>query len=215
MLREEILRSAEALLVETGTEDALTLRAVAARVAVTTPSVYRHFADKDALVEAVCLRVWDELGARMSESAAAVEDPLRALGRCGRVYAHFALDHPIQYRLLMMRPTAGRLPPASTALFRHVIDAVTACTNSGILRGDPEILAVGLWSALHGLVSLLITQPDFPWLDDLDALIEHTVRMAGFGSALACRLPRDNNASSAEFAAELDTLADRLTIVKP
>jgi hypothetical protein len=137
------------------------------------------------------------------------------LGRCGRVYAQFALDHPIQYRLLMMRPTAGRLPPASTALFRHVIDAVTACTNSGILRGDPEILAVGLWSALHGLVSLLITQPDFPWLDDLDALIEHTVRMAGFGSALACRLPRDNNASSAEFAAELDTLADRLTIVKP
>jgi len=64
-LREEILSAAERLLVDAGGDEALTLRAVAQHVGVTTPSLYRHFRDKASLVSAVCLRVWHELGERM------------------------------------------------------------------------------------------------------------------------------------------------------
>ncbi|WP_431901027.1 TetR/AcrR family transcriptional regulator [Nonomuraea sp. bgisy101] len=205
-LREEILAAAEELLVETGREGALTLRAVAGRTGVSTPSVYLHFADKDALIEAVCLRAWDELERRMRDAARGVGDPFRALGRCGRVYVRFALDHPAQYRVLMMRQGSGS---AAEACFGYMVEAVSACVAAGVLRGDPQTLALGLWSAAHGCASLVISQPSFPWPENLDAFIDDTVRMAGFGTALASRLPR--HGISTEIAAELDAFAARLT----
>ncbi|WP_020666738.1 TetR/AcrR family transcriptional regulator [Amycolatopsis nigrescens] len=207
-LREEILRVAEELLVESGSEDALTLRAVARLAGVTTPSVYLHFADKEALVQAVCLRSWNELRERMHAAAASAEDPFLALGRCGHAYARFALDHPVQYRLLMMRPGS---PQASATCFGHMVDGVSACVSAGVLRGDPKVLALGLWSALHGCVSLLIAQPGFAWPEDLDAFIDDTIRMAGLGSALASRLPRRTIPAAATLTTELDTFAARLT----
>ncbi|MFI7697141.1 TetR/AcrR family transcriptional regulator [Nonomuraea sp. NPDC049655] len=209
LLREEILRAAEHLLTESGSEDALTLRAVAQRAGVSTPSVYLHFADREALLEAVCLRVWDEFGRMFSENLTG--DPFLALGRCGRAYARFALDHPVQYRVLMMRPSAVQgVPPAAAACFRHMVDAVAACVAARVLEGDPEELALGLWSAVHGCVSLLIAQPSFPWPEDQEALIDHIVRIAGVGTALLSRLP-DALPPSGVLAAELDDFGARLS----
>ncbi|MEU6714277.1 TetR/AcrR family transcriptional regulator [Nonomuraea sp. NPDC046802] len=209
LLREEILRAAEDLLAESGTEDALTLRAVALRAGVSTPSVYLHFADKEALVEAVCMRVWHELGRLFSENLEG--DPLLALGRCARAYARFALDHPVQYRVLMMRPSTGPdVPPAAAECFRHMVNAVSACVETRVFEGDPEELALGLWSAVHGCVSLLIAQPSFPWPRDREALIDHIVRIAGFGTALYSRLPQALP-PSAELAAGLDDFGVRLS----
>ncbi|MEU8245787.1 TetR/AcrR family transcriptional regulator [Nonomuraea sp. NPDC048916] len=207
-LREEILRAAEALLDETGTEESLTIRAVAERTGVSTPSVYLHFADKEALVEAVCLRVWDGLGRIFAENSGG--DPFLALGRCGRAYARFALDHPVQYRVLMMRPSSSEgVHPAAATCFGHMVGVVSACVETGALRGDPETLALGLWSAVHGCASLFLAQPSFPWPGDREALIDHIVRVAGFGSALHGRLPR-RLPPSAELAGELDDLGVRL-----
>ncbi|MFC4123219.1 TetR/AcrR family transcriptional regulator [Nonomuraea zeae] len=208
LLREEILRAAEDLLAESGTEDALTLRAVALRAGVSTPSVYLHFADKEALVEAVCLRVWDELGRLFTDNLGG--DPFLALGRCGRAYARFALDHPVQYRVLMLRPSATPgVPPAAAQAFRHMVSVVTACVETRVLEGDPEELALGLWSAVHGCVSLLIAQPSFPWPRDKEALIDRIVRIAGFGTALYSRLPQSLPPSE-ELAAGLDDFGVRL-----
>jgi AcrR family transcriptional regulator len=208
LLREEILRAAEDLLAQTGTDEALTLRAVAARAGVSTPAVYLHFADKDALLEAVCLRVWDELGRLMAQCRG--DDPFHALGRHGLAYARFALEHPVQYRILMMRPSAAEgVPPAAAACFAHMVRAVAACVEAGVLRGDPETLALGMWSAVHGCVSLLIAQPSFPWPRGREALIDHIVRVAGFGSAVSARLP-SALPPSADVARELDLLGDRL-----
>lgn len=190
----------------------MTLRAVARLAGVTTPSVYLHFADRDALVEAVCLRVWDELGGRMRGAAEKVRDPFTALGLSARAYAYFALEHPVQYRVLLMRrDTSPDTPPASAACFRYVVDAVSECVPAGVLRGDPRTLALGLWSAVHGCVSLLIAQPSFPWPEDLDAFIDDTVRMAGFGAALSSRVPRTALLKSAELVSELDAMGARLT----
>ncbi len=205
-LRGEILRAADALLAETGTDEALTLRAVARRTGVSTPSVYAHFPSRDALLEAVCLGVWDELAQRMREHAAEVADPMRALSRCARVYARFALDHPVQYRVLLMRPSGGSSPGA-VACFRHLADATAACVRAGILRGEPEVLAMGLWSAMHGCVSLLIAQPGFDWPEEPEVMIDTVIRMAGLGTALACRVPREAIPPSVELAGGLDELA--------
>lgn len=205
-LREEILLAADALLAEAGSEEALTLRAVAARAGVSTPSVYLHFADRDALVVAVCLRSWDELERRMREAAERARDPFTGLGARGRAYIQFAVAHPAQYRVLMMRDSEG----AAASCFAYILEGVQDCVRSGVLRGDPNNLALVLWTAAHGCASLLISQPSFPWPDDLDAFIQDTVRMAGWGTAVASRLPKGGYV--ADIVPALDAFAERVRL---
>jgi hypothetical protein len=57
---------------------------------------------------------------------------------------------------------------ASTA-FTHLSETITDCMDAGIFRrGDPLPVALRLWSAAHGIASLLITKPFLPWGDVLD-----------------------------------------------
>lgn len=191
VLRTELLSAAEELLVEAGDESALTLRAVARRVGVTTPSVYRHFADKATLVEAVAHQGWGELGRRMDAAAAEADDAFEALRRRGVAYVRFGLDHPVHYRLLMMRPPPLGSPDAGVAAasecFEHMVDGVQAVVEVGIFVGDPRTLALGLWAAVHGVVSLLVAKPHFPWPADIDGFVDRAVRMAGMGTAVVSR----------------------------
>ncbi|WP_370943812.1 TetR/AcrR family transcriptional regulator [Amycolatopsis sp. cg5] len=210
LLRDELLGAAEELLIATGNEDAVTVRAVAEAVGVTPPSVYRHFTDKEALVEAVCLRVWTELSQRLCAVVQLGFDPFTTLHRAARVYIDFALEHPVQYRTLITRPAAG--PEAAEAVstcLQHFVDNVARCVDAGVFRGDPRVLSASLWSAVHGCASLLIAQPLAHWPADTDAVIEQTLRMAGFGAALASRLPPDAVVAVAAVTTGLDDLADR------
>ncbi len=202
---------AERMLVEAGTEEVLTLRAVAERAGVTTPSVYRHFASKDDLLEAVCLRAWEGLDSRLREARERLTDPFIALGQCGRAYIRFALDHPVQYSVLMLRRGAGPdVSPASSACFAHMVDAVTACVSAGVLHGEARVVALALWSAVHGCASLMVTQPNLPWPPDLDGFVNTVVRTAGLGAAVSTRLSRRTISRGAAVTAGADTMAQRL-----
>ena len=83
--------------------------------------------------------------------------------------------------------------------------------QAGVLRGVPDRLALGLWSAVHGCVSLLIAQSAFPWHEDVEVFVDDTIRMAGFGAALFSRIPQDAVPASAVLSAELDAMLVRLT----
>lgn len=203
-LREEILTATEQLLVEGGGDDALGLRAVAQRVGVTTPSLYRHFPGKASLVGAVCLRVWDDLTQRMLAAADQHEDPFEALRAAGHAYVRFGLDHPVQYRLLLMRPgpPAGDGRPsaqdeAALACFGHVVRATDRCVSAGVLRGDPELIAHCLWMTVHGCVSMLISTPPFPVPRDVDALVDLTIRSTGLGLAVVTGAPTEDGSGTA------------------
>ena len=58
------------------------------------------------------------------------------------------------------------------------------CLDDGVLVGDPVDLALRLWAAAHGVAALLVAKPHFPWPPDVDAFIDRTVVMAGFGLVL-------------------------------
>jgi AcrR family transcriptional regulator len=68
-LREEILDATIELLLQTGQAKAVSIRSVAQRVGVTSPSIYLHFAEKDALLDAVCARYFEKLDAEMQRAA--------------------------------------------------------------------------------------------------------------------------------------------------
>jgi AcrR family transcriptional regulator len=186
-LHDEILAAAERLLIQTGDQEAVSIRAIAEAAGVTPPSIYLHFADKTQLLTAVCAARFAEFDRYLEEAAGGVDDPLDALWARGRAYVRFGLDNPEHYRILFMtRPLAGAVPgevadlPGLTA-FGHLVDAVARCMDSGALApGDAFLVATGLWTAVHGLTSLLIARPDFPW-PDVDRLLSHVIDVHGRG----------------------------------
>ncbi|MBV8979441.1 MAG: TetR/AcrR family transcriptional regulator [Acidimicrobiia bacterium] len=188
LLHSEILDAAERLLIETGSEEAVSIRRIAEAVGVTPPSIYLHFADKDELLLAVCERQFGELHRVMEEAVVGVDDPVEQLYRRGKAYVRFGLDHPEQYRILFMRaadhtmggPDAERVRSASS--FDHFVDAVARAVDSGALPkdSDPLVVALELWSVVHGITSLLIAKPMFDWPDP-DALTDHLLTSACAG----------------------------------
>jgi AcrR family transcriptional regulator len=197
-LREEILVAARAMLAETNDADAVSIRAVAERVGVSTPSIYLHYADKAALLDAVCEAVFADLDAAMEAAAAESDDPFDSLRLRGVCYATFALENPEQYRLAMMRMPGhvDSSPNAFTAedivagpTHRHLLEAVQRCIDVGVFAPatDPQIVATSLWAAAHGAVSLCLAKPGLAG-DDALALCELVIVHAGMGAALASYL---------------------------
>lgn len=71
----------------------LTMQAVAARVGVRAPSLYKRVKDRDALLAAVAEAVVDDLGSRLDEA----DGDLRELAAAYRAHTH---DHPEGFRLM-------------------------------------------------------------------------------------------------------------------
>jgi AcrR family transcriptional regulator len=204
-LRGEVLHAAMDLLRETGDEASVSLRAVAERVGVTVPSIYLHFEDKAALMDAVCGEVFEALHVVMKEASAGASDPLDALHRQGVAYVRFALDNPEHYRIVMSRTPDG-LDPAEEVVsgaFGYLLESVLACTQLGVFEGDPVELGLRLWAAAHGIASLLIAKPAFPW-PPVDEVVERTMHAAGLGLAVESRLPK--GLAPEEVARRLDRL---------
>lgn len=191
-LRAHILNAAEDLLATTGDEGAVSIRAVAKRAGITPPSIYMHFSDKNELLFEVCESRFAQFDERLEAAGAGSDDPFESLRLRARAYVSFGTENPEAYRILFMgRPTAapdGYDPERlmRSASFAHLVDAVERClvARPGVRR-EPIEVAMLLWAAIHGVTSLLISKPDFPWPgaeDLIDRLVE--VQMAGlFGSA--------------------------------
>ena len=182
-LREQILEAAEELLIQTGSVEAVSIRAVADAVGVTPPSIYMHFADKNDLIFAVCEEHFQTFDAFLEEAGSASDDPLESLFLRGRAYVRFGIQNPEHYRILFM--TKPALTPERfqdegmmerMAAFQHLVQAVDRCIQAGAFQGDAFELSLLFWSYAHGLTSLLISKPDLPW-PDVEYLIDRCFRL--------------------------------------
>jgi hypothetical protein len=97
----------------------------------------------------------------------------------GRAYVQFGIDHPEQYRLLFMTRTPQLDPEdvreriLGVSGFSRVVEATQRGIDEGVFGpGDAFTLACGLWMGVHGITSLFISKPTFPW-PDREALVEH------------------------------------------
>ena len=72
-------------------------------------------------------------------------------------------------------------------VFQHFVSRVAACVEGGVLVGDPVALATTLWATAHGVTSLLVSKPNWPW-QDVEALVDLVIRTAGLGLAMSGRL---------------------------
>ncbi|TLH57952.1 TetR/AcrR family transcriptional regulator [Mycolicibacterium neoaurum] len=168
-LRDEVLDAATELLLETGHAKAVSIRAVAARVGVTPPSIYLHFADKDALLDAVCARYYEKLDEEMQRVAADQTSTIEVLRAQGLAYVRFARQTPELYRIATMgegNPDSDVDVTLASSAFVHMRASVEALMAEGIYpQGDSTAAALELWAAVHGVAALLIAKPYLPWGD--------------------------------------------------
>jgi AcrR family transcriptional regulator len=168
----EILLAAEKLLIDTANAEAVSIRAVADAVGVTAPTIYRHFADKDALIHAVCSMGFQRFDAILQAAMAKATDPLDAILRCGDAYVRFGLDNPGHYRVLFMDAFEDHVPTSWDAddpgmnAFRGLVAVCQQCIDAGYSTIPDAIeMAVLIWSLVHGFVSLRIAKSALPWPD--------------------------------------------------
>ncbi|MDO9108372.1 MAG: TetR/AcrR family transcriptional regulator, partial [Coriobacteriia bacterium] len=162
-LRRALLDAALVLIGKKGVAG-LSLREVAAGVGVSHAAPYHHFADKTALIHALGNEGMELLDAHMaSAEKAAGDDPRARLLGIGMAYVTFAVQHPEYYATFsspeMQTPPSAKEAAASDrtpgGTWVRLFNAVLACQASGDLpAGDPMVLAVYLWSLVHGLAEL-------------------------------------------------------------
>ncbi len=184
-LRDEILDATTQLLLETGHAKAVSIRSVAQRVGVTPPSIYLHFADKDALLDAVCARYFGKLDEEMQRAAADQPSTIEVLRAQGLAYVRFATQTPELYRIATMgegRPGSDIDMTLNSSAFLHLRHSVESLIAEGIYPpGDPTAGALQLMAAAHGVAALLISKPYLPW-GDVEEFADQALSAACLGS---------------------------------
>lgn len=183
-MREEILDATTELLLETGHAKEVSIRSVAQRVGVTPPSIYLHFADKDALLDAVCGRYFEKLDEEMQRVAADQPSTIDVLRAQGLAYVRFAVKTPELYRIATMgegRAGSDVDVALTSSAFVHMRAAVQGLIDEGIFPpGDPIAAALEMWSVAHGVAALVISRPYLPW-GDIEAFADRVLAAACLG----------------------------------
>jgi AcrR family transcriptional regulator len=130
-----------------------------------------HFRDKDEILVEICETTFAQVLALNTEIAAMQMEPVARVRRMLEAYMTFALTHPNAYQLVFCSTRSAPndvRTEALRALGRRCYDlfagAVSQVEKAGLLRcGDVDAAAQTSWAATHGIVTLLITQPNFDW----------------------------------------------------
>ncbi|MFN3837534.1 MAG: TetR/AcrR family transcriptional regulator [Brevundimonas sp.] len=169
--RGEILAAAERIFVEHGYEGA-TIRKIADEVGLSSTALYMHFPDKGAILQEICRDAFARLIA--ANAAVADEDspPETRLRGMIEGYIDFGFENPNAYRLIYLtRPVEARegaqdmAQELGASLFGALEATVGDAVAAGRMRGDPPAIAQAIWATAHGMVSLMITKPYFPWAE--------------------------------------------------
>ena len=180
LLRDELLDAALRVLEDPTNEGRLAIRAVAAEAGVAPQSVYLQFPDASALRWAAFTRLFEVLAVHLDGATRAASDPRGALDAWAGAYINFALENPARYQAMFgavgeHHPGlhADQLPGSAVfAGLQQRLSNVVGRRRSNTV--DPVSSTICLWAGLHGLASLRISKPSFPW-PPLDSLVTQTI----------------------------------------
>ncbi|OJX24458.1 TetR/AcrR family transcriptional regulator [Devosia sp. 66-14] len=154
-LRRALVEAALELLLEGGTE-ALGMRELARRGGVSAAAPYRHFRDKQALIQAVAAAGF-ALFLEAIDKAKADVPAEEQFGAMAEAYVQFALRYPRLYRLMF----SSELGKFEDKELRRAADAAYESLAVAAARQDPEApgeAAISAWAFVHGLSMLLLDE---------------------------------------------------------
>ena len=193
LLRQDILDAARQILLEEGLAR-LSVRRIAARIEYTPTTIYLYFKDKADLVFHLCEEVYGRVIEIVEAAAAGEQDPVRRVEAIMRAYIRFGLAEPDRYRIAFITDVSTSVDPRGflkegSMGFRNydlvrqtVKDALTGGANPEEVESVTEVL----WAMAHGIVSLLISHWESPWVPR-EVLIETGVNMAVEALRSRCR----------------------------
>ena len=154
--RETLCETATRLFAEEGYEG-VTLRALAANLGCSPMTPYRYFENKAEIFEAVRTSAFSRLADAQEQAAAGMTEPGERLRALCLAYVRFATNEPHAYRIMFELDQGDRPVSQRQEDYRgwnDMLGTVQEAVASGIIDGDPEIVAHLLWSGVHGLVAL-------------------------------------------------------------
>jgi AcrR family transcriptional regulator len=160
-LRRALLQAAVRTIQKHGF-DALTLRAVGAELGVSRSALYRHFADKSALLTAVAAEGFRMLRLDLRTAWEAGGKGSAGFEAMGEAYVRFAVSNPWHYRVMFgggFELDAGdaELAEEGDGAFRALLDALVEQQAQGLARrDDPQTQANFVWAVVHGIAMLAI-----------------------------------------------------------
>jgi AcrR family transcriptional regulator len=160
-LRHALLQEGARLVARYGV-DALTLRAVSDRVGVSRSALYRHFADKQALLAGVAAEGFRTLRAALATAWETQGRGAAGFDALGEAYVRFALTHATYYRVMFggvvaQGEIAGDVDGESTNAFQVLVEAIVDQQRAGLVRpDDPHALALFAWAVVHGVAMLAL-----------------------------------------------------------
>jgi AcrR family transcriptional regulator len=158
-LRTVLLAEAERTLREEGIE-ALSLRDLARQAGVSHAAPRRHFADRQALLDALAEAGFVRLGEKIRAAADAAGDDYEArLRATAAAYVRFAIEDAALVDVMFAAKRAGQpdaLPETAVPVFAAVGDLITQGQRAGKLPpGDPDQLRLLLIATLQGIATLV------------------------------------------------------------
>lgn len=161
-LRNKISSAAQKLYLREGVEG-VSMRKVAEMVGVSAPAIYRHFRNKDELLNEIViegLRIFEEYLRPGLDAGSPYDRLLRMTDN----YLNFAIEEPryFDFAFLVPPPSVDSIPAEiekrNWSTFKLAIEQVGACVEQGILvKDDPLEMAITIWAEVHGLVTLYRT----------------------------------------------------------
>ncbi|MCF8571851.1 WHG domain-containing protein [Gordonia sp. HY002] len=177
-IRAALVAAGRKILEEEG-PTGLTVRAVAGAAGVAPMGVYNHFEGKNGLLDAVVTDGFREFATIIAATDA---DPTARLAESGRGYRRFAIANPTVYSLMFAKDCNPDVESATNA-FEVIVEIVRYGQTGGVIRdGDPNQLAMNIWSCVHGAVSLELATPQPPSVD-MQANYESVIALIGRGIA--------------------------------
>jgi AcrR family transcriptional regulator len=169
------LKEATAVLLSSSGVENFSLRKAAQAAGVDPAAVYRHFADKDALLLEVAHDGFFALAARMEAGIDAATDDEGRFRATGEAYVRFALAEPALFRLMFGPLTANETRhlsrgPRGRGAHQILLDALAAVSPQAPPGQFPGA-AVSAWALVHGLTILVldgrVTYPLEPLIHDV------------------------------------------------
>ncbi|MCP4117590.1 MAG: TetR/AcrR family transcriptional regulator [Desulfobacteraceae bacterium] len=161
-LREKLLQTALEIVSEEGLAK-VSMRKLGEKIGVSRSAPYRHFKGKGELLSAIA----EDGFRKLTNSLNSVRNkksgnPVTQFKNIGIAYIEFALEHPVQYRLMfgheiIEQDQTPELIKAAEGAFSELLLGVGDLLKDDLIKPmDPLIIANTLWSQTHGISTLLM-----------------------------------------------------------
>jgi len=157
-LREALLETAFNLVDSEGVEG-LSMRALARETGVSSAAPFRHFADKQLLLQAVAEKASENLQQKLDEAARDRDDALTQFRAMTVAYVRFAAEHPNLFRLVQSTPSVSGafLGEVNDERRLKLIALIYEGQNAGLIPdADPELIALSSEALTHGLARMIV-----------------------------------------------------------